>query len=346
MDKRKNRKKAGMDLCRFVNSRDIREHLREMNYEFNSKEAVWLVYHSREATVKERLEACRYITGEMMDTPLGHTEHYSGKYKMAHQLARDYSVILEHFLEMLSETDDRAFYSYRIEGVRGDWEEYAIPYSSFQKCIETLKEEAGESVFSGYYVTKRWIDHEKQSLVFVFDRNDELVDVEYPEEYNDDELKECFRELGIHLPTPFKKGDILVMYDHGDPERMTEYVVVEEMPVWSDRSDNPDMIIKGCAYCEGFLIDDHTMMPYTEYERYLGLNGDAEILEWISNHIKGEISLEKLLNAYRKILFKEAADERRRTGIRMKTGRLSLVEIQEAEAEELRRKLPFLHIQF
>ena len=30
MDKRKNRTKAGMDLCRFVNSRDIREHLREM----------------------------------------------------------------------------------------------------------------------------------------------------------------------------------------------------------------------------------------------------------------------------------------------------------------------------
>ncbi len=29
MDKRKNRTKAGMDLCRFVNSRDIREHLSE-----------------------------------------------------------------------------------------------------------------------------------------------------------------------------------------------------------------------------------------------------------------------------------------------------------------------------
>ena len=50
-----------MDLLKFVNSNDIREHLNSIDYKINAKEAVWLVYQSWYTTLREQIDACRYI---------------------------------------------------------------------------------------------------------------------------------------------------------------------------------------------------------------------------------------------------------------------------------------------
>ena len=36
-----------MDILRFINSRDIREHLKTIHYQFNSLEAAWLIYQDQ-----------------------------------------------------------------------------------------------------------------------------------------------------------------------------------------------------------------------------------------------------------------------------------------------------------
>lgn len=46
-----------MDIFRFVNSKDIREHLRNIGYEFNSLEAAWLIYQCRDAAIDEKHKA-------------------------------------------------------------------------------------------------------------------------------------------------------------------------------------------------------------------------------------------------------------------------------------------------
>ncbi len=43
-----------MDILRFINSKDIRKHLRDINYRFNSFEAAWLIWQCRDATIKEK----------------------------------------------------------------------------------------------------------------------------------------------------------------------------------------------------------------------------------------------------------------------------------------------------
>lgn len=43
-----------MNILRFVNSKDIREHLRNIGYEFNSLEAAWLIYQCRDAAIDEK----------------------------------------------------------------------------------------------------------------------------------------------------------------------------------------------------------------------------------------------------------------------------------------------------
>ena len=44
-----------MDLFRFIDSKDIREHLRQIGYSFTAPEAAFLVWQCRNATLKENL---------------------------------------------------------------------------------------------------------------------------------------------------------------------------------------------------------------------------------------------------------------------------------------------------
>ena len=41
-------------ILQFVNSKDIREYLRTIDYQFNALEAAWLIWQSRNTTVEER----------------------------------------------------------------------------------------------------------------------------------------------------------------------------------------------------------------------------------------------------------------------------------------------------
>lgn len=56
-----------MDILRFVNSKDIREHLRNIGYEFNSLEAAWLIYQCHDATIDEKHKAWNELIEKMPD---------------------------------------------------------------------------------------------------------------------------------------------------------------------------------------------------------------------------------------------------------------------------------------
>ncbi|MBR3148665.1 MAG: hypothetical protein IKF64_00700 [Eubacterium sp.] len=46
-----------MDILRFVNSNAIREHLKKVNYQFNTLEAAYLIAFCKDSTLEERLNA-------------------------------------------------------------------------------------------------------------------------------------------------------------------------------------------------------------------------------------------------------------------------------------------------
>ena len=43
-----------MDITRFINSRDIREHLKKIGYQFTSLEAAWLIWQCKNITLAEK----------------------------------------------------------------------------------------------------------------------------------------------------------------------------------------------------------------------------------------------------------------------------------------------------
>jgi len=59
-----------MDILRFINSTDIREHLRSIRYEFNSLETAWLIYQCHDATIDEKHKAWNELIETMPDCPI------------------------------------------------------------------------------------------------------------------------------------------------------------------------------------------------------------------------------------------------------------------------------------
>ena len=57
-------------LFRFMDSKDIREHLRQIGYSFTAPEAAFLVWQCRSATLKEKISAWREISEAMPNCPL------------------------------------------------------------------------------------------------------------------------------------------------------------------------------------------------------------------------------------------------------------------------------------
>ncbi len=56
-----------MDILQFINSKDIRNHLKKINYQFNTLEAAWLIYHSYNHSVYEKFDAYEQLMKEYPD---------------------------------------------------------------------------------------------------------------------------------------------------------------------------------------------------------------------------------------------------------------------------------------
>ena len=56
-----------MDMYSFVNSRDIREHLRSIGYKFDSLEAAWLIHECRSVSYEKKRAAWKDLMETMPD---------------------------------------------------------------------------------------------------------------------------------------------------------------------------------------------------------------------------------------------------------------------------------------
>ena len=59
-----------MNIFRFINSKDIRRHLRELQYQFTVPEAAFLIFMSRIVPLKEKFDAWQEIINTMPDCSL------------------------------------------------------------------------------------------------------------------------------------------------------------------------------------------------------------------------------------------------------------------------------------
>lgn len=204
-----------MDVCKYINSKAVREHLRKLNWEFTSLEAAWFVWKWR-GPVEERLAAWQQIIDEMPDQEVK-AGHYFDGCPSLHDFLRETISVYRKCVERFFDNTD-AYYTFYTKLADGSLKPDAINYSSCPikdnkaECSGILRDLEGDSAIL-FEMWKKYFDNEEsRECRATFDRNLDMIAFEdHSKEWK--RLDDMFSSHFFYFPVPFRKGDIIYRID-------------------------------------------------------------------------------------------------------------------------------------
>ena len=314
-----------IDICSFLNSRDVSAHLRKIGYEFTAPEAAFVVYWSDNATLDEKIVAWREIVETMADCSM--EEHGCRKSAPSfHRFLLDFIDLQKRKVEQFFDSRGCVYsYSYFEGGFQDD----GNVFSNVEDCIAYIKEDWSQDCWneddvpSKFRISKSLIDQPESCRHSELYLNREMeVVYAYASSTQgseaDDDLDLWFETMWFAFPTPFKRGDIVV--DSRRPGRPP--FVLCSLPTWGradciengfdegDRfaqradwrlehfkqsGDMTDMDSMGYFLSEaGDVYSDCSLCCYLDLEFFERELADSD--RWaavVSAHLKGEISFDE-----------------------------------------------------
>lgn len=315
-----------MDIYSFVNSKDIREHLRKIEYQFNSLETAWLIYSCHDLSYEQKKEAWMELIQTMPDCEVPKRDNCRG-WNSLHVMLRKYMDTVDKEVSDFFENDSSGEYVYMYfvlyEGDECWTEEDAIVYSSLDDCLKGYKEEVSQSASDviKYKIRKQSLINKKMTCEVEFKANggiECILQYYLRDEEADDLMWHSFNGLGFSFPTPFKKGDIVWIPTDDSFIRWDRDggFVLDRLSSWYEPqyimypNDYLDMDAYGYFVNPDGTVYHEVISNYMDLEYYQGpYKLNEKILPALSKFIKGEIEVDFLLCAYRKVLLDVAADD-------------------------------------
>lgn len=313
-----------MDICKYINSRPIRDYLRKMEYDFNAKEAAWLINQCNSISLVEKHKAWKQLMKEMPDYDLGKRFDYLPDNSL-YELIRGNIKNDEKLYELFKKKEADAVYQYRFYCPNdSSWcEDYDGIYSSLEECWSEIEDDMDLDI-EIIDIRKRYISSNK-TIEVRFTPNRTVMNIysNYKDDEKIDVLEVNFDEMWFEFPVPFEKGDILVPVHRPGPNyKWSEWgpIVMDSISPWekelneriqnSIHGDSSDMLVWGFFQDPDGRIYHECEFNYMDYEYYKGpFDGPRRLLTALSNFIKGNIRVELLLTAYRKIIMDEVCDD-------------------------------------
>ena len=217
-----------MDVYRFINSKDVADHLRAIGRGFDAYEAAYFVERCADATLDEKVSAWREIADTMPDCPTA-WDHNHERRESTHGFLREYINLQRRMLDDFEKKGGFVYivrkmrYSKWPEGIVRDgddlWiEESPYPYSSLAKCIGHLRAERedGGDEFDRYVVSRAKVDFAEEPYALY--NNEIVLDGDFqPMEVSvggldehDADLRWSLHDAFIEMPVPFMRGDIVI----------------------------------------------------------------------------------------------------------------------------------------
>jgi len=313
-----------MDIYSFLNSSDIAEHCRNIKHQFNVMETAFIINRSKKKAIKEKHAAYLEIINTMPDMEI--TERFNCQhYSSLHDFLKKYIDVENNALKIFQSDEGNVVYKFthyyepiKLGGIMFKESEADTPYSTLESVLAKMKiakDEDDEINTTRFKVVKQWMDSEKRIIVYFTPNfepvNCDAVDYLYQSkceyEYN---IFSTFDGFWIEIPTPFKKGDIVI----GDEPICSlgkvfvlEHICYWEQPAetvyrWRNNSDSSDMLAYGYWLDEDGGVCYECMHAYQNLEYYRGeLVGMEHIYKAVSSHMRGEIGYELLLDSYYKM---------------------------------------------
>ena len=322
-----------MDIYSFVNSKDISEHLRKIKYGFTPLETAWLIYQCKRLTFNEKKEAWNEVISTMPDCEVPERYNCHG-WKSLHDFLTKYMAKIDKEEANFYKGDPKKDYIYTYSFLYKDdasWtEQFETVFSSYEKCFKAFREDAddlddtyadGNTGVIKYRICRRRMNDTGLGMALEFNGNGQLMEVLYNTERTEEDyevINSSFAGLWFTFPTPFEKGDILW-------EPKTKGLinwdcdggfVLDGMSTWNPKEmivetgDNSDMRGYGFFVNPDGTVYHEVSTNYMDLEYYKGpYKKNERILPTLSKFIKGEISVDLLMCAYRRILLDIAADD-------------------------------------
>ena len=307
-----------MDILKYVNSKDVREHLRSIDYKFSASDAAWIVNRCVDLPLDEKISAWNVIMNTMPDCRL--VSPYNGEtVESFYSLLKAYIDLEKAYLEDFRKCGDDEYYEYYYvyeDRYHSLFHPYSGPCRSYDECFSKIIEKDTRTDIAGYCMRKKGFDpHE--AMFCQYSKDGKLLDVEGRDlkGYDKDEhyrITYLFINMWPDIPVPFKKGDLLRYTSHKcqDDERVT---VMNELRTCSkddiDTSGEEDKIKHLFGYyqtnigslCEKATWGHHIDFEYCPEE---DLKGEQKILVSLSHYLKGDMPLECFINDYHLIMLK------------------------------------------
>lgn len=302
-----------MDLYQFLNSADIREHLKAIEYRFSTLEAAWVISVSAEATMKQKHAAWRELINTMPDCPLPDGPQYrcSGSLHRILQRRIDFDRrMTELFLDARESVFSPAVYS-----LRDGWLHPEGVYAAAEEALAAAEEyDCGEAAC--YAVGKHFLQRKKHDIYAYFNADGELLSFQLTgKELSEDDcaLYLWYEDFWFRFPTPFRKGDILRFHRSPLLPAYDGTPFVVERVNSDSRSGQKrsaaylqkhgrygDMTVRGFFQSENGEVTELVRCNYMDCEYYRGpWDGRERALLALQKYVRRELGADQLLNAYR-----------------------------------------------
>ena len=295
-----------MDVLKFLSSRDMREHLKKINYKFSALEAAWLVWHS-EFIWDEKKKAFLEIMNEFEDMHIERETRNVTLNGSLFEYIKKYINWFEKQISLVKDKEDNSFYSYRVYNDKGVGRLCGgYLFSTYEKLMNYLRGlDCEVQQIAHFLVKKEYLDekitHTSNTIYFYLDRSFNVLDVSSHQGEDEQIGNNFFGSFWLDIPHPFKKGDIL----HSSRTSFTcsEKIVVSSINDISEEAKKSavslDMKVIGYSLDFSDIIRKNELSYYMDFEKCNGRIEDEsdELLEAVSKSLKEKISIGEILDA-------------------------------------------------
>lgn len=309
-----------MDVLSFINSKDIREYLNQMEYQFAPLEVSWLIWQCRSMSYEDRKCAWLEVINTMPDCKVDSRHNVDG-WESLHRMLHQYINTMDCIIHEFYTNQEGYIFMYRFL-CKGDveWcENFQTVFGSLEDCRAALEVELsdGYNVLE-YEIRKQSLQDVNKYWVVSYTPEGQIIDADYfPMEEKDNSILNCsFAGMWFDFPTPFNRGDI-VKENKGDYAVRWDCdggFVLKGISTWNasdevrKNGDITDMNGYGYFVNPDGTVYQEAMHNYMNLEYYNEpYEKNERILKAISMNLKGETDLDLLLCVYRRILLENAA---------------------------------------
>ena len=275
-----------MNILEFINSKDVKEYLVNINYNFSLIDKVFIINNSKKS-IKDKIEAYNEIINGNEDIEVKeriNIRHYKSLREFLRLYIDKYNETINDFY--INKNNDYIYLLY--------YDNHSYLEHTFKNYEDVIKYIKDNKEKNKYRIEKNLIGDDK-TITMRLNNNLDIIEVSG----NIDEILFEIDGLWVDIPTPFKKGNIVTCYNN-EPF-VLDWIINQKKDKYyhnmKKHGDSSDMI----AY--GYFIDDNNIY-YECIHNYLDLEyyedkSDVDkynMLNHISLYLKDEISLDYLLN--------------------------------------------------